>query len=394
MGAELTRVTKSFDRYPALRGVSLEVADGEFVAVLGPSGCGKTTLLRILGGFEEPSGGEVTIDGRVVAGGGRMTPPEQRNLGMVFQSFALWPHLDVAGHVRFPLRHHRFGDQGARRDRQGKRQRETRIAEVLATTGLTELAGRKPHQLSGGQRQRVALARAIATRPALLLMDEPLSSLDAALREEMRREIQDLHRATGACVVYVTHDQDEALAMADRVVVMREGLVEQVGTPAEIYQRPRTTFVARFVGKATLVEGAWDGTTFTPSVGTSPVRWDGSEVAPAFREAGVFPVRPDELELTGPTPEAAAIDGAAPGGAAPDGAIPSVVQNALFYGREAQYVLTVGAGAGSEDDGDRSDGARSDGVETWRAWGPAGFSPGDRVWVSRVAAVGTRPRTR
>jgi iron(III) transport system ATP-binding protein len=323
MTTQLLDIHKDFGGNQALNGVSLDVADGEFVAILGPSGCGKTTLLRILAGFEAPSSGEVRLDGRVVGSKDTLVPTEQRNLGMVFQSFALWPHLSVAAHVKFPLTYQRGLDPDVRKDRAG------RIDEVLRITGLSELRDRMPHQLSGGQRQRVALARAIASRPTLLLMDEPLSALDAALREEMRREIQNLHRATRASIVYVTHDQAEALAMADRIVVMRSGLVEQVGTPQEVYRRPATSFVATFVGKANLVAGTWDSDEFLPAAGEGRVRWNGKHIADAFRSEGLFPARPDELEpceVHGPA----------------DGLVTGTVRNAQFQGREVHYVVDVG----------------------------------------------------
>lgn len=324
MSTEIIDVTKRYGAVSALRDVSLRVDDGEFVAILGPSGCGKTTLLRVLAGFEAPTAGEVRIADRSVGQPDHSVPTERRNLGMVFQSFALWPHIDVAGHVRFPLDYQRHLPADI------KSAKEARVAEVLDIIGLRGLGARMPHELSGGQRQRVALARAIAARPALLLMDEPLSSLDAALRDEMRREIQNVHRATRASIVYVTHDQAEALAMADRVVVMLDGSIEQVGTPEDVFLRPESEFVARFVGKANLVEGSWDGTWFRPAVGGGDLVWDGADVAAAFRQRGLFPVRPDELE---PRP-ADGVDGA-------DG-VPCVVRNVLFQGRDIHYTVEVG----------------------------------------------------
>ncbi|MGH3099009.1 MAG: ABC transporter ATP-binding protein [Streptosporangiales bacterium] len=342
MSTEIIDVAKRYGAVSALRGVSLRVDEGEFVAILGPSGCGKTTLLRVVAGFEAPTAGEVRIAGRSVGQPDRSVPTERRNLGMVFQSFALWPHIDVAGHVRFPLDYQRHLPADI------KAAKEARVAEVLDTIGLQDMGTRMPHELSGGQRQRVALARAIAARPALLLMDEPLSSLDAALRDEMRREIQNVHRATGASIVYVTHDQAEALAMADRVVVMLDGRVEQVGTPEDVFLRPESEFVARFVGKANLVEGVWDGTRFRPAVGGGEVVWDGSDVAAGFRERGLFPVRPDELE---PRPADTA-----------EG-IPCVVRNVLFQGRDVHYTVEVGG-------------------TTWEVYSTARVEPGERVALS------------
>lgn len=343
MTTDLVGIHKDFGGNSALGGVSLTVENGEFVAILGPSGCGKTTLLRILAGFEAPSRGEVRMGDRVVGSPQRLVPTERRNLGMVFQSFALWPHLNVASHVKFPLTYQRQLDQDVRRDP------SARIDEVLKITGLSELRDRMPHQLSGGQRQRVALARAIASRPSLLLMDEPLSSLDAALREEMRREIQNLHRATGASIIYVTHDQAEALAMADRIVVMKDGLVEQVGTPDEVYSRPETEFVARFVGKANLVKGKWEGDSFLPAAGQGAVRWPGTHVTEQFRREGCFPARPDQLEPCQSDHSAG-------------DALLGTVRNAHFQGREVHYVIEV------------------DGVD-WEVYGRARLSPGDSVGV-------------
>lgn len=341
MSTEITGLTKAYGGTTALDGVSLDIADGEFLAVLGPSGCGKSTLLRLLAGFLAPTAGEVRMGGRTVAAPGRVLPPERRHLGMVFQSFALWPHLDVAAHVRFPLRHQRLVPDGIRADP------ERRVREVLELTGLAELGARRPHELSGGQRQRVALARAIAADPSLLLMDEPLSALDAALREDMRREIQTLHRRTGASIVYVTHDQSEALAMADRIAVVRDGRIEQVGPPEELHRRPETPFVAEFLGKATLVPGEWDGAGFHPAAGGGRVRWEGSWVAPDLRDLGVYPVRPEQWE----------IDVLADGAQAP---LSGTVRNALFQGRDVLYVIEVGG-------------------QQWRAYAAPGARPGDVV---------------
>lgn len=265
MSARIVQIRNSFGSVDARKRVDLTVGHGEFVAMLGPSGCGKTTLLRIVGGFETPTGGEIYIDDQLVGSATHSVPTERRDLGMVFQSFALWPHMRVAEHVAFSLMY--------RQKNSSKAERQARVSEVLEMTGLASMADRMPHQLSGGQRQRVALARAIASRPALLLMDEPLSALDAALREDMRREIQSLHRRTAASVVYVTHDQGEALAMADRIVVMKDGLIEQVGTPAEIFYRPETEFVATFVSKSNIVAGEWNDDVFVPAASHGLARW-------------------------------------------------------------------------------------------------------------------------
>jgi iron(III) transport system ATP-binding protein len=233
-------LTKQFGDVVAVDAVDLDVRRGEFLGVLGPSGCGKTTLLRLVVGFERPDAGGVEIDGRVVVGPRRNLPPEERRIGMVFQESALFPHLDVAGNIGFGL---------ARRDR------GTRVAELVALVGLAGLQRRMPHELSGGQQQRVALARALAPDPALILLDEPFSSLDATLRAQLRGEVRDILRAAGATTVFVTHDQGEALEISDRVAVMRAGRIEQLSTPDELYLRPVNRFVASFVGEANLLPG-------------------------------------------------------------------------------------------------------------------------------------------
>jgi iron(III) transport system ATP-binding protein len=233
-------LSKRFGDVVAVEDVDLSVAEGEFLGVLGPSGCGKTTLLRLIAGFERPDQGGIEIDGRVVAGPRRNVPPEGRRIGMVFQESALFPHLDVAGNIGFGL---------------PRREREQRVAELVALVGLAGLQRRMPHELSGGQQQRVALARALAPDPALILLDEPFSSLDATLRAQLRGEVRDILRTAGATTVFVTHDQNEALEISDRVAVMRAGRIEQVSTPNELYLRPVNRFVAGFVGEANLLPG-------------------------------------------------------------------------------------------------------------------------------------------
>ncbi|MGP5015041.1 ABC transporter ATP-binding protein [Glutamicibacter ardleyensis] len=228
-----------------LDGIELDVRDGEFLALLGPSGSGKTTLLRTIAGFLRPSAGSLSIDGKDIAGEGTWMPPEKRGLGMVFQDHAIWPHLSVAGNVGYPLKL-----SGIPRAHLARR-----VAEVLEQVGLAEYAKRKPSALSGGQRQRVALARAIVASPKALLLDEALSALDEPLRARLRLELRALTREQGLTAVHVTHDRAEALGLADRVVVLNEGRIQQVGTPAELLENPANSFVASFVSDATLFPG-------------------------------------------------------------------------------------------------------------------------------------------
>ena len=241
MKISIQGLTKSFGTTAVLRGVSLEIADGELSFLLGPSGCGKTTLLRILAGFHRPDSGELLFGGRRMDG----VPPHQRNVGMVFQNFALWPHMTVGQNVAYGLDVR--GVDGAEKKR--------RVQEALGTVRMDGLADRTPDQLSGGQQQRVALARALVVRPDVLLLDEPLSNLDARLRSELRDEIRRIHGETRISTLYVTHDQEEALSLADRMAVMLDGRVEQTGEPRSVYRRPVSRFVADSLGETNWVEG-------------------------------------------------------------------------------------------------------------------------------------------
>jgi spermidine/putrescine ABC transporter ATP-binding subunit len=232
-------ITKSFGRTNVLRDISLHIDSGDFFFILGASGCGKSTLLRILAGLEQPDSGTILADGEDIL----KVPAHQRGIGMVFQQYALWPHMTVAENIRFGLEVQGFP----------KRERSQRVEEVLALVRMSDLGKRYPHEISGGQQQRVALARALAVRPRVILLDEPLSNLDARLREEIRQELQELHRSLKVTMIYVTHDQEDALTLATKLALLRSGTVEQVGTPSELYQSPKTRYVAEFLGSANIL---------------------------------------------------------------------------------------------------------------------------------------------
>lgn len=297
------KVSKTFGAFQALKDIDLDIARGEFVCFLGPSGCGKTTLLRAIAGLDRQSAGQIVMDGRDVSD----APPSERDFGIVFQSYALFPNLTIADNVGY----------GLVNQKRPKPEIEARVAELLDLVGLKEQGTKYPIQLSGGQQQRVALARALATSPKLLLLDEPLSALDAQVRLRLREEIRALHRRLGVTTIMVTHDQEEALSMAERIVVMNHGVIEQVGTPETIYRRPKTTFVAEFVGRISFLPGIVraadrveiDGKSFTCAVG------DGFRVGEAVlaglrpesvrvrgvtgKEANALKVRIDDLEFLG-----------------------------------------------------------------------------------------------
>ena len=262
----IKHVTKSFGDNVVLREFNETFQEGEFVTLLGPSGCGKTTMLRIIAGFEKPTTGELYIGDRLVSGGKTFVPPEKRSIGMVFQSYAVWPHMNIFDNVAYPL------------TIQKKPKNEIRqaVEHVLDIVHLSQYAQRYPNQLSGGQQQRVALARALVAAPDLLLLDEPLSNLDAKLRESMRFEIKEIQRKTGITVVYVTHDQAEAMAMSDRIFVINRGVVQQSGTPDEIYNRPVNQFVADFLGKVDFFKGeVRDGRIYFDDMGGQSIAYDG-----------------------------------------------------------------------------------------------------------------------
>lgn len=237
----ISTLGKTFGAQQVLNSISLDIADRSFVALLGPSGCGKSTLLRLIAGLEQPNSGKILLDGQDITG----LPPEKRDIALMFQSYALMPHMTVFENVRFPLR---------MKDTAPKSEQAEHVRNALAQVQLDSFADRYPRQLSGGQQQRVALARAIVAEPKVLLLDEPLSNLDARLREDMQVELKRLHRKLDLTTVFVTHDQTEALALADQVVLMNKGIIEQIDTPEHLYARPRTVFAAKFIGAANVIE--------------------------------------------------------------------------------------------------------------------------------------------
>jgi ABC-type Fe3+/spermidine/putrescine transport system ATPase subunit len=283
----------AYDDVQVLRGVDLAIDDGEFFFLLGPSGCGKTTLLRAIAGFVEPTRGDVLFGARSMKG----VPPAKRDCGMVFQNYALWPHLTVFENVAFGL--------DVRKVARGEKDR--RVREALRLVRMEDFADRTPNRLSGGQQQRVALARALVIEPQVLLLDEPLSNLDAALRVELRAEIHDIQRRTRRTAVYVTHDRAEALALADRIAVMHRGVIEQIGTPGELYERPATAFVAGFVGDVNRLEGriaARDGDALVVEGPFGAVRGRAPENSAAPGDAVHVLVRPERLRLDAAAPPA------------------------------------------------------------------------------------------
>jgi multiple sugar transport system ATP-binding protein len=279
---EIRDVTKSFGATQVIRGVSMSIADGEFVVLVGPSGCGKSTILRMIAGLETVTSGEILVDGRVV----NDVAPKNRDMAMVFQHYALYPHLTVARNLGFALK----------LSGMGKSEVDRRVAEVAETLGLTELLDRSPRQLSGGQRQRVAMGRAIIRKPRVFLFDEPLSNLDAKLRVQMRTEIKELHERLRTTIIYVTHDQIEAMTMAHRIVVMRDGIVEQTGAPLELYDHPANLFVAGFIGSPAMnfLKGRADAGRFVADGVAFPI---GALPAGSAGRAVVAGIRPEHLQI-------------------------------------------------------------------------------------------------
>ena len=321
---DLSGVTKRYGEETALDDVSLSIDDGEFFTLVGPSGCGKTTTLRLVAGFESPTTGRISFDGRDVAG----VPPEDRGVGVVFQNYALFPHMSVAENVAYGLR---FAEPP------GGVTTDDRVAELLDLVDLAGFERREPTALSGGQQQRVALARALAPGPRSLLLDEPMSALDAGLRERLRGQIKTIQRELGVTTLYVTHDQEEALAVSDRVAVMNDGRVEQVDTPRGVYERPETSFVASFVGDNNLFEGRITGI----DDGTVTVDVDGTRVRVARGErelqrgvTATFAVRPEQLRVVD-----AADEDDAEGGDGGENRLTGTVERAEFLGETTRVWL-------------------------------------------------------
>jgi iron(III) transport system ATP-binding protein len=318
---ELRNLTKRYDALTVVDDVSLRIEHGLLVCLLGPSGCGKTTTLRLIAGFIEPSAGEIAVGDRVVSSPSRTLPPEARKMSMIFQSYALWPHMTVADNVAYGLTLRKL----ARADIAKK------VEGILATTKLANLAARYPGELSGGQQQRVALARALVVEPETLLLDEPLSNLDANLREEMRFEVRRLHDAYRYTTVYVTHDQSEAMTTADLIAVMNGGRIEQLGPPEEIYARPRSEFVARFIGASNILKGkALD--VGHVSIAGAAVACNGGPLSPGAEVA--LSIRQHEIGIAGEPAE--------PG--VRENVIPATVARNVFLGNSRDYAAELGDG--------------------------------------------------
>jgi iron(III) transport system ATP-binding protein len=309
---KLDRVTKKFDQAgrKALSEVSFDLEQGELIGILGPSGCGKTTLLRIIAGFEKSSQGTVQLRGDLVDGQHHWLPPEQRNTGMVFQDYALFPHLTIAKNIAFGLKG------------RGHQQIKVRVKEILDLIGLGELGNRYPHQLSGGQQQRVALGRALAPAPDLILLDEPLSNLDVQVRQRLRHEIRRILKQSGTSALFVTHDQEEALAISDRIAVMRDGKLEQIGTPEEIYITPQSRFVAEFVTQANFLPAKLGKNCWETEIGDFEINHNENQ----SYQWGDLMVREEELVIK------------------PDDGASIVVKDRQFLGREYRYCLQTSSG--------------------------------------------------
>jgi ABC-type Fe3+/spermidine/putrescine transport system ATPase subunit len=330
-GVRLDGLRKRFGEVTAVDDISVEFRDGEMTSVLGPSGCGKTTTLNLIAGFIDPDRGTIRFGERLIAdaGLGVVVPPNHRHLGMVFQSYALWPHLSVADNVAYGLKMHKVP----------RAQRETAVRRALQRVRLEPHIDRFPHELSGGQQQRVALARAIAYAPQILLFDEPLSNLDAQLREEMRLELKDIHREIGITAIYVTHDQAEAMSLSDRIVVMGDGQILQVGSPRQLYDEPADVRVARFLGRTNLFDARiLDARSVDAGAPIARVKIEGSDALLPCRVApDSIPDRPGSLSVR---PEGVSVR---PAGA-PEPGLPGHVRSAIYLGNVSQLQVTLAIG--------------------------------------------------
>ena len=313
---ELKGLTKRYGNVAVVDDVSLHIEHGHLVCLLGPSGCGKTTTLRLIAGFVEPSEGEIRVGDRLISSPARTLPPEQRNMSMIFQSYALWPHMTVTENIVYGLKLRKMS-----RDVIAKK-----LDAILATTKLAPLAERYPGELSGGQQQRVALARALIVEPETLLLDEPLSNLDANLREEMRFEVRRLHDAYRYTTVYVTHDQSEAMTTADLICVMNLGKIEQSGTPEDIYNRPRSEFVARFIGSSNVIKGKGLADGRVDFAGVA-LRCTGEKIVAGAQTA--VSIRPHDITLTAKPPSQA------------ENIVPATVVRQVFLGDSRDYMVEV-----------------------------------------------------
>jgi iron(III) transport system ATP-binding protein len=323
-GVMIRGLTKRYGGVAAVENLSLDVGPGELVAVLGPSGCGKTTTLRLVAGFLAPEAGEIWVGDRCLSSPAAVVPPERRRMAMIFQSYALWPHMTVGQNVGYGLR---FKRELTRADR------ERRVQDMLRVVQLDRHAGRYPGELSGGQQQRVAVARALVVEPEILLLDEPLSNLDANLREEMRFEIRRLHEAFGITTLYVTHDQAEAMVISDRIAVIHAGRVAQVGTAEELFDHPRTRFVAEFIGKTNLVDG----------VAVAPDTVARGDLRLRIATGGLAPGSPVALSIRPHQVELAIAEGDGAGGRRGPNELRGIVRRATFLGDGVEYQVEIAA---------------------------------------------------
>ncbi|GGE76117.1 ABC transporter ATP-binding protein [Nesterenkonia cremea] len=346
---QIEGLTKEFTRRDGTRiraidDAAITIDPGEFIVLLGPSGCGKTTLLRTIAGLENPDSGRISIDGRDVFASHNRTlvPPEQRDLSMMFQSYALWPHMTVRNNVRYPL-------ETRRRPRIARKEMDRRALEALETVGIGELSGQYPGQLSGGQQQRTALARALVNGSPVILFDEPLSNVDAQVREQLRAELLATQRRLGFTAIFVTHDQNEAMELATRIAVLDQGKVQQVGTPAEIYRNPATAYVATFIGTTNEISGTWDPSQSGFSTDAGPIR--SSSLTPETASARIL-WRPEDGKLESSRPSG-------------PNTFEVTVTKTLFLGLHTEYVVRWGKAS-----------ARIWSSEHHR------FCPGDQAWLS------------